>query len=163
MICFPIRCASLNRKHDVKAWLDSWLDKCFWQEYFIGDAVFHTGSHRRHIIPSCTAGTQSTDHSKTGGFTIVVCSLFSPFGYHDMESFTYFCNKYWVQFRSVAQSCPTLCDPVACSTPGFLVLHQLTELAQTHVHRVSDAIQPFHPLSSPSPPAFNLSQHQGLF
>ena len=64
---------------------------------------------------------------------------------------------------SVAQSCLTLCDPMDCSTPGFSVHHQLPELAQTHVHRVSDAIQPSHPLSSPSPPAFNLSQHQALF
>ena len=61
----------------------------------------------------------------------------------------------------VAQSFPTLSNPMDCSTPGFPVLHQLLELAQTHVHRVSDAIQPSHPLSSPSPPAFNLSQHQG--
>ena len=66
------------------------------------------------------------------------------------------------QFSSVTQSCPTLCDPIDCSTPGLPVHHQLLELAQTHVHRVSDAIQPSHPLSSPSP-AFNLSQHQGLF
>ena len=64
---------------------------------------------------------------------------------------------------SVAQLCPTLCDPMDCRTPGFPVLHHLLELAQTHVHPVSDAIQPSHPLSSPSPPAFNLSQHQGLF
>ena len=63
----------------------------------------------------------------------------------------------------VAQSCPTLCDPMDCSTPGFHVLHHLPEFAQTHVHWVNDAIQPSHPLSSPSPPAFNLSQHQGLF
>ena len=68
-----------------------------------------------------------------------------------------------VQFSSVAQSCPTLCDPMNCSMPGFLIHHQLPELAQTHVYRVGDAIQPSHPLSSPSPPAFNLSQHQGLF
>ena len=58
---------------------------------------------------------------------------------------------------SVAQSCPTLCDPMDCSMPGFLVHHQLPELVQTHIHQVSDAIQPSHPLSSPSPPAFNLS------
>ena len=65
---------------------------------------------------------------------------------------------------SVTQSCPTLCDPLDCSTPGFPVHHQLPELAQTHVHWISgDALQPSHPLSSPSPPAFNLSQHQGLF
>ena len=63
----------------------------------------------------------------------------------------------------VTQSCPSLCDPVDCSMPGFPVHHQLLELTQTHVHWISDAIQPSHPLSSPSPPAFNLSQHQGLF
>ena len=57
----------------------------------------------------------------------------------------------------VSQSCLTLCDPMDCSTPGFPVHHQLPELAQTYVHRVSDAIQPSHPLSSPSPPTFNLS------
>ena len=64
---------------------------------------------------------------------------------------------------SVIQSCLTLCDPVVCSMPGSPVHHHLPELAQTHVHWVGDAIQPSHPLSSPSPPAFNLSQHQGLF
>ena len=67
------------------------------------------------------------------------------------------------QFSSVAQSCPTLCDPMNQSTPGLPVHHQLPEFTQTHVHWVSDAIQPSHPLSSPSPPALNLSQHQGLF
>ena len=65
--------------------------------------------------------------------------------------------------RSVTQSCPTLCDPMDCSMPDFPVLHHLLELAQTHVHWVSDATQPSHPLSSPSPPAFNHSQHRGLF
>ena len=68
-----------------------------------------------------------------------------------------------VQFSSVSQSCPTLCDPMNHSTPGLPVHHQLPESTQTHVHLVSDAIQPSHPLLSPSPPAFNLSQHQGLF
>ena len=67
------------------------------------------------------------------------------------------------QFSSVAQSCPTLCDPMDYSVPGFPVHHQLLELAQTHVHRLCDAIQPSHPLQSASPPAFNHSQHQGLF
>ena len=66
-------------------------------------------------------------------------------------------------FSSVAQSCPTLCEPMDCSTPGFPVHHQLLEFTQTHVHWISDAIQPSHPLLSPSPPAFNLSQNQGLF
>ena len=79
-------------------------------------------------------------------------------------------SKCWWGFRdtailvhcfcfSVAQSCPILCNLVDCSTPGFPVLHHLLELAQTHVHWVSDVIQPFHPLSTTSPPAFNLSQH----
>ena len=67
-----------------------------------------------------------------------------------------------VQYSSVAQSYPTLCDPMNCSTPGLPVLHQLLEFTQTHVHWVGDAIQPSHPLSSPSPPTSNLSQHQGL-
>ena len=64
---------------------------------------------------------------------------------------------------SVTKSCLTLCDPVDCSMPDFPVLHCLPEFAQTHVHWVSDAIQPYHSLLSPSPPALNLSQHQGLF
>ena len=68
-----------------------------------------------------------------------------------------------VQFSSVAQSCLTVCDPMDCSTPGFPAHHQLPELAQTHVHCVSDGIQPSYPLSSPFPPALSLSQHQGLF
>ena len=68
-----------------------------------------------------------------------------------------------VQFSSVAQSYLTLCDPIDCSTPGLPVHHQLLEFTQSHVHWVSDAIQPSHHLLSPSPPAFNLSQHQGLF
>ena len=68
-----------------------------------------------------------------------------------------------IQFSSVAQWCLTLCDPMNRSTPGLPVHHQLPESTQTHVHRVSDAIQPSHPLSSPSPPAPNPSQHQSLF
>ena len=68
-----------------------------------------------------------------------------------------------ISLSSVAQLCLTLCNPMDCSTPGFPVHHHLLELAQTHVHWVGDAIQPSYPLSSLSPPAFNLSQHQGLF
>ena len=68
-----------------------------------------------------------------------------------------------VQFSSVAQSCPTLCGPMNRSTPGLPVHHQLPEFTQTHVHRVGNAIQPSHSLSSPSPPAPNPSQHQSLF
>ena len=89
---------------------------------------------------------------------------------------THACNKWTSKYSSwtskgdgnssvssVAQSCPTLCDPMNRSTPGLPVHHQLPESTQTHVHWVSDTIQPSHPLSFPSPPALNLSQHQGLF
>ena len=68
-----------------------------------------------------------------------------------------------VEFSSVTELCPTLCDPMDCSMPGFPVHHQLLELVPTHVYRVSDAIQPSHPLSSLSPHTFNFTQHQGLF
>ena len=74
-------------------------------------------------------------------------------------------NHYFIrsdQIRSVAQSCPTLCDPMNCSTPGLPVHHQLPEFTETHFLWVSDAIQPSHPLSSPSPPAPNPSQHQSF-
>ena len=69
----------------------------------------------------------------------------------------------YVQFSSVAQSCLTLCDPMNCSMPGLPIHHQLPEFTQTHIHRVRDAIQPSHPLLSPSPPVPNPSQHQSLF
>ena len=72
-----------------------------------------------------------------------------------LEEFPCFVSITSCQFSSVAQSCPTLCDPMNCSTPGFPVHHQLPKSTQTHVHRVGDAIQPSHPLSSPSPPALN--------
>ena len=74
--------------------------------------------------------------------------------------YTYFHRVNSVQF---SHSIMSLCDPMECSSPGFPAHHQLPELAQTHVHQVGDAIQPSHPLLSPSPPAFNLAQHQGLF
>ena len=75
----------------------------------------------------------------------------------------YILLRFSVHFSSGTQSCPTLCDPMNRSTPGLPVRHQLPEFTQTHVHRVGDAIQPSHPLSSPSAPAPNLSQHQSLF
>ena len=73
------------------------------------------------------------------------------------------CWNIYIQFSSVAQSCPTLCDPMTSSIPGLPVHHQLPEFTQIHVHQVRDAIQPSHPQSSPSPPAPNPSQHQSLF
>ena len=76
-------------------------------------------------------------------------------------TFNYFLK--WIQFNLVAQSCPTLWDPMDCSKPGLPVHHHFLELTHTHVHQIGDDIQPSHPLLSPSPPAFNLFQHQGLF
>ena len=78
------------------------------------------------------------------------------------SALTMLCVTLIAMFRSV-QSCPTLCDPMNRSTPGVPVHHHLPEFTQTQVHRVSDAIQPSLPRSSPSPPALNLSLHQGLF
>ena len=89
-------------------------------------------------------------------FQYLTLDYFIPYPRQDVHT-----DQYSVQFSSVAQSCPTLCDPMNCSTPGLPVHHQLPEFTQTHVHRVSDATQPSHPLSSPSP-APNPSQHQGL-
>ena len=76
---------------------------------------------------------------------------------------TYTMQIHYICCCSIAQLGPTLCDAMNCSIPGFPILHHLPEFAQTHVHWVDDAIQPFCPLSSPSPPVFNLSQHQGLY
>ena len=93
-------------------------------------------------------------------------SYFHMISMYNLEWFwIYQVKPHWrsVQFSSVTQSRPTLCNPMGCSTPGLPVHHQLPEFTQTHVHRVGDAIQPSHPLLSPSPPAFNLSQHKGLF
>ena len=79
----------------------------------------------------------------------------------DQKGWSYLVGSF--QFSLVTQSCPTLCDSMNCSMPGLPVHHQLLESTQTHVHCVGDAIQPSHPLSSPSSPALSLSQHQGLF
>ena len=111
------------------------------------------------------------------GLPLLIILLLSQFGVGLSKSYSYaICGKKtgenWVQiefrfqsvqFSSVAQSCPTLCDSMNCSMPGLPVHHQLLEFTQTHVHRVGDAIQPSHPLLSPFPPAPNPSQHQRLY
>ena len=89
--------------------------------------------------------------------------MFSSVLTEPLKEICYNLPVYSVQFSSVTQLCPTLCDPLDCSMPGFPVHHELLELTQTHVRWLGDAIQPSRPLSSPSPPAFNHSQHQGLF
>ena len=107
--------------------------------------VFHGGCKEPFCIPTIRAQEFQFLHILTSTYFLFVC--------------LFVC----IQFNSATQSCPTLCDPMDCSTPGFSVHHQLPEFAQTHEHQVSDPIQPSHPLSSPSPPAFSLPQHQGLF
>ena len=113
----------------------------------------HTHTHQRCWPPililyrfplegKCV-GWKRNIHTHTHTHTILIHSLFPPL--------------------SCVQSCQTLCDPMDCSTPGFPILHYHPEFTQTHVHWLSDAIQQSHPLSFPPPPAFNLSQHQGLF
>ena len=107
------------------------------------------------LNPAWMSGSSQFTHSwsQLGEFWVVLCQC---------VKWVHLCGSLNIlQFSSVAQSCPTLCDPMNRSTPGLPVHHQLADITQTHVHRVSDAIQPSHPLSSPSP-AFNLSQHQGL-
>ena len=115
--------------------LSSFTDK------FFPPLEFHVNTG---YFPSCS--TSFTQHNAS---EIHSCCLYPSFTPSSVQS--------------VTPSRLTLCDPMDCSTPGLPVHHQLPELAQTHVHRVDDAIQPSHPLSSPSPPAPNPSQHQGLF
>ena len=97
-----------------------------------------------------------------GNFNLRIQSQIHTLSFNGLRCFPPFSlSQLSVQFSSVAQSCPTLCNHMDCSTPGFPVYHQLLELI--HVHWICDAIQPSHPLLFPSSPAFNLSQHQGLF
>ena len=103
------------------------------------------------IRPRGFCGRRGVVQEELGRWNRVVLMVLSPESYSP------------VQFSSVTHLCPFPCDPLDCNMPGLPVHHQLLEFTQTHVHIVSGAIQPSCPLSSPSPPAFNLSQHQGLF
>ena len=121
---------------------DPWAGESVWRRDQLPTLVFWPGEfHRQRILEGYgPRGCKESD--------LIPGTLDPPFS---------------VQFSSVTQSCPTLCDPMNRSTPGLPVHHQLPEFTQTHVHLVSDAIQPSHPLSSLSPPAPNPSQHQSLF
>ena len=132
-----------------------------------------SNSEEKRILTCLAIRARSVSHFKLSNIPCSPCNI-SNFS-HVMLFFVWFCwlNKqpYLIlcpyetfhQFSSVAQSCPTLCDPMDCNTLGLPVHHQLPEFTQSHVHWVGDAIQPSHPLLSPSPPTFNLSQHQGRF
>ena len=118
----------------------------FWTEMWAG-SIYECGSSNECVPVHCQWCVCAC---------VVVCE-------DRMPLWAYQTGCPWVQFSSVAQSCPTLRDPKDHSTPGLPVHHQLPEFTQTHVHWVGDAIQPSHPLPSPSPPALNACQHQGLF
>ena len=120
----------------------SWKRNKVWKGYPVNISVF---SHVFH-----TLYWECIKHSQEQAMNLTSSSLFLTLSRS-------------IQFSSVAQLCRTLCDPMNCSTPGLPVHCQLPEFTQTHVHWVSDAIQPSHPLPTPSPPALNLSQHQGFF
>ena len=112
----------------------------------------------------CVWNFSKQNFGKKKQYALWCCSLTHPLEIYWEADRDYSPKKslHSVQFSSITQLCSSLCDPMDCSTPGFPVYHQLPEFTQTHVHWVSDAIQPPHHLSSPSPPALNLSQHQGL-
>ena len=106
-------------------------------------------------FPDSTPGLNSAQKSLLNFSSIYIWKIWKWL----VDLFFTTCPCYCIQFSSVSQSCPTLCNPMNCSTPGLPVHHQIPEPTQTHVHWVGDTIQPSHPLSSPSPPALNLSQH----
>ena len=116
------------------------------REYFI--LCIYSQEHSQLVI-----------HMSLFLFLFCICSIKQNIVNYWVKNCSMFSS---VQFISGTQSCPTLCDPMNRSTPGLPVHHQLPKSTQTHVHRVSDAIEPSHPLLSPSPPAPNPSQHQGL-
>ena len=149
----------------------------WWCHPTISSSVVHFSSRLQSFPASgsfpvsqfFTSGSQSTGVSASTSVLPKNTQGWSPLGRSNQSilkvtvSTTIQSYILWVQFSSVTQLCLTPCDPLDCSTPGLPVHHELLELAQTHVYWVGDAIQPSHPLLSPSPPAFNLSQHQGLF
>ena len=132
--------------------LSTWFSSGFWQ-----------------ILPRLSQSVLSKNARWCSLRWLVLSKLWEPYWFllltmsWETDSLLLLIFSVSVQFSSVVQSCLTLCNPMDCSMPGLPVHHQLPEFTQTHVHWVGDAIQPSHPLSSPSPPAFNLSQHQGLF
>ena len=157
-------------------WLDALLHKRYWTFCLIYPYLFHRYRNFSNVwrITEFLSQNSRRDFSFTCVFFIIYMSAIQRGKMQAddiilnclVATFKIYMYKYTyisVQFSSVAQSCPTLCDPMNFSTPGLPVHHCYPEFTQTHIHRVGDAIQPSHPLSSPSPPALNPSQHQSLF
>ena len=136
-----------------------WKFFCFWHfEYFVPFLLAFKVFAEKKSVDSLIGDTSYvTSWFPLDAFRIVSCSLTLA------TSIIMYLGVKLLQYSSVTQSHPTLCDLMDCSRPGFPVHHQLPELAQIHVHWVGDTIQSSHPLASFSPPAFNLSYHQGLF
>ena len=120
--------------------------------------LFQPDHHQKLFIKMLDNKEKSKSKTKVNVFSVILYHRWSLKSKKHINM-----SIYSVQLSSVAQSCPTICDPMNCSTPGLPVHHHLPEFTQTHVHRVSDAIQPSHPLSSPFPPAPNLSPASEFF
>ena len=144
-----------NKKDCNKFWL---LLLSGGRSYHLSNCTRDTGKCSQHVEPTSTFFHYIQTIVTTAEITHNERLCRSALSKHILKN-----QENYFQFSSVPQSCPTLCDPMNCSTPGLPVHHHLPEFTQTHVHRVSDAIQPSHPLSSPSPPAPNPSQHKTLF
>ena len=140
----------------LASWAQEWMLPCL---EVLRKVFSHSYSRKNNWIETRKPQTSLSLwlHSVFFAVPKQACFLASTFSPHLLNWFSS------VQFTSVTQSCLTLCDPMNHSTPDLPVHHQLPEFTQTHVHQVSDAIQPSHPLSSPSPPALNPSQHPSLF
>ena len=153
----------------TKLWLEAWNFQFFPHSLKKREVlkmelmIHHPKWWRFHKIPKVKdlEGFQEVQEAQTERAWTCHCSASIPKTWF----YAKLGGKNWekIQFSLVTQLCPTLCDPLNRSTPGLLVHHQLPESTQIHVHWVGDTIQPSNPLSSPSPPVFNLSQHHGLF
>ena len=175
-LLLPCFCISFYEKHAHQPKTKEWTQrqeakrKETFNEGLTRSGIWWAGTPRTVTTSNLFSSSQVppvvTHWLSTMGWTIFLdihWSLFPSSLWAGPSLTAFFPVSCALQFSSVAQSHPTLCDPVDHCMPGFPVHYHLPELTQTHVHRVADAIQPSHPLSSPSPPAFNLSQHQGLF
>ena len=142
----------------------SQINKTFWMPWVTFSSVSSVFNQERFLCLSVFSdiGISEEDHPSPHPLCLKNVYLGSVWCFFLIRLWSWISSRNRTQFSSVAQLCPTLYNSMDCSTPGFPVHHQLPEFAQTHVHQVSDATQP-HPLSSPSPPPFHLSQHQGLF
>ena len=150
----PLQCSCLENPRDGGAWwaVVSGVAQSRTQLKWLSSRTV------KFCITSNVPFSQFLGPGKT--YLKVLCHLRFRLTPQLQHVFLIIASQFSVQFNSVTQLCPTLCNPMNRSTPGLPVHHQIPEFTQTHVHWVSDAIQPTHPLSSPSPPTFNLSQHQ---